>query len=203
MWRLTLSALLGIGGLMLLFIGSFDDPASTLRDLPSAFGGARAPMLQSAVAATSPGQPRAEPAVPAADAQLLAQPIDPGPSPPLLGEASPSASVEARDGIVEENTSGRTGADLGSAASQVPAVPAQPPNAAASAADAGAVRYAPPHQAHLTPARRPPAPNVSASPAGFGTVSLRDAKTLRASPRNRVYHQPVIAWDTAIQGGQR
>src|SRR5947208_260040 len=52
MWRCLLAGLLTAGGLFLLFVSSFDEPASALRTLHSAVAPTRGPATQVATAGT-------------------------------------------------------------------------------------------------------------------------------------------------------
>ncbi len=52
MWRFLLSGLLNISGLVLLFVGSLDDPVAKLRELYSALVITQAPVTQAAAASS-------------------------------------------------------------------------------------------------------------------------------------------------------
>ena len=69
----VISGLVSLGVLILLFVGSFGDSNTTMRDLPSASAVAQAPVTPMAVAAAAPIQPRASATLSPSPAQLSAK----------------------------------------------------------------------------------------------------------------------------------
>jgi hypothetical protein len=109
MWRFLLAGLLTVGGLILLFIGSLGDPATTLNNLHSAFAADEAPITQVATVSEAPitqvatvsDSAIAWPAAVETDADLTVSAV-PGPAPERpdhdMADHNAARAIPARQG---------------------------------------------------------------------------------------------------------